>query len=952
MKHPIIRIALLAALATPALVAATLAQSDDDFDPFVFSDGGTPLDELVPDTDELPPPQPYFDDSIKATVAPETASETTTPLAPVAETAAPSDNPPTIASLVAPSDWKAYDIAGYHFLAPPDWNAVVKSDDGLMLFGGDMATRIGPMFGVIFDNQHMPDEDEDANILSRSEVTMPNGEIYRRVEMTQDIDEQGMLLHLVAYISSDPNEDDDYTIITLGAYNQPYEKHRAVLENILGTLTLPEKVQPARSVALDGLVSFDVPRKWPIHTSGDGEQVSFRTPYYSGYVEIAIRGRLTGEFGLESTVPANATAPEPVEVFGIAATRQSWTGTSAEFWVGASPVVGEYTYYRLSQCLPDGAPIGIITAGAPAFYEDAEFAAAFASIELSTPAGMMTCGARPSPARVPAPADTAATTPPAQRPAQSPAQSPAQPPAPLTHVDTGKSSSSSSVATSAPDPVQSTPVTTMPPPVASAPVGVLIDIEGASFVLPEGWVTTLDSPSDKMFESPDGQVTILAFWWFPDEPLTGYEDDISVKHVMIDHESVTRISSRIAERFSVMNVSERARGDEKRFIFTVESDALGLERLQALNEALVQNLRLQPALDPDWREETNVAPVPATQPAPVVARPTPIPVPAATSLPRSVRFGTSGVGRWQGENVTLSNPGSGGSNGAGVLDAMALGDGENGYFLAPADLLGDWHNAVGMQLVLTLKSGNGSYYGPYDDDGRGDIYIENGAMSASFGFDHPVGFQWTTQTVMFDDPRWQLSGGARSVRDVLANVTRFDVRAEYLNGDTRSAMASIDWLGAAGIAPPQQPAGTGKRPGADPGWQSYSNTRFGTQISYPTHLFAPMPPPENNDGRSFSGIDGGQKFYVFGQFNIDALGIPALMDRDISLGGYNRITYKTSGNDWYVFSGYVGKNIFYHKVLVDTRNEVLHVFEITYPAALKAAYDQVVTDMAASFSRP
>lgn len=180
---------------------------------------------------------------------------------------------------------------------------------------------------------------------------------------------------------------------------------------------------------------------------------------------------------------------------------------------------------------------------------------------------------------------------------------------------------------------------------------------------------------------------------------------------------------------------------------------------------------------------------------------------APPKAPDRVSFGTTGTGQWKGEFVTLINPGPDGSSVKGELEAIALGDGENGYFLAPDTVLGDWRGTEALQLVLRIKSGNGSYYNPYTDGGRGDLFLQSNDMSASIEFDHPVGTDWTIQTVSFDDPRWRVSG-APSVHSLLANVTRFDVRAEYLNGDTRAAMASIDWIPANSKAAPTDVDGT------------------------------------------------------------------------------------------------------------------------------------------------
>ncbi|SHJ22160.1 Uncharacterized membrane protein [Shimia gijangensis] len=773
MKFFVPRITLIAALSTSMLALSGFAQSDDEFDAFGVTADGTTLDELVPETDELPPPQPYFEDAADAAPA-TTPTEATAPLMnePTEQSEAPSDMAPGFATFDAPSNWVSHEIKGFHFKAPPDWKVVVDKKDSLVLFAGDMATRTGATITVMFD-RHRPMDDDEGELLSQSDVRMPNGEIYLRAETA--LKQGDVAIRATAYSSSETNEDDDYTTIALAAMNQPYEHSAEILESILGTLVMPETYVKPRDEGLGGMVSFDLPKGWSVHHARDDQQVSFRSQYYSGYGEVATGHWITDEGGLDSVVTEHASAPETAQIFGYPATRQTWQGSTPEFYAGAAIVMGEYTYYRLTQCLSNGEPVAVMLAGAPDFLGGEDLAAVLASVELNLPDGITDCPAEPSKTPV------SVQSTPLDSDTQVPATAPSQAEASMPLV-----------------------------------MGTAIDVEGVTFVLPEGWETTYDTPADKMFQSPDGRTTILAFWWFPDEPLTGYDDDVTVKNVMIDHESVTQIMSKIGDLKSVLNVSERARSDEKRFIFTVESNELSLDELNALNETLIKNLRLQPALDPNWQAPQ---PTSTSSPLPAPEEDTASPGASARNGHADVRFGNSGLGKWRGEHVTLSNPGSGSPSDDGELEASALGDGKNGYFLAPNHVLGDWRGTESLRLVLRVKSGNGTYYSPYIDGGRGDIFLQSGTMSASIEFDHPVGTEWTTQIVRFDDPRWRVSG-ASSVQELLVNVTRFDVRAEYLNGDTRMSMAKIDWIAAQDVSElatteavnqPTTPAGSGER---------------------------------------------------------------------------------------------------------------------------------------------
>lgn len=146
--------------------------------------------------------------------------------------------------------------------------------------------------------------------------------------------------------------------------------------------------------------------------------------------------------------------------------------------------------------------------------------------------------------------------------------------------------------------------------------GNAIDVEGVTFRLPAGWVAQNDSPGDKLFSSPDGRWTLLSFWWFPDEPLLGYDDITAVENMIIDHEPVTRIHVAMGDRLSIQNVTERARSDGKRFIFTIEGEGASAAEVQAMHDRLVATLHLQGGFDPALRVGPAAAPQPGSAPTP------------------------------------------------------------------------------------------------------------------------------------------------------------------------------------------------------------------------------------------------------------------------------------------------------------------------------------------------
>jgi hypothetical protein len=128
-------------------------------------------------------------------------------------------------------------------------------------------------------------------------------------------------------------------------------------------------------------------------------------------------------------------------------------------------------------------------------------------------------------------------------------------------------------------------------------------------------------------------------------------------------------------------------------------------------------------------------------------------------------------------------------------------------------------------------------------------------------------------------------------------------------------------------------------------WTTYFNARFGTTIDYPDR-FRPGRPPDNNDGLSFIAADGAT-LSVWGSLNIeerDIAGLEASLRENPQAG--EQITYRASGANWLVLSGTRGDRIFYQRHLLSHRNEIINAFEISYPAALRAHYDSIVTRLA------
>jgi hypothetical protein len=126
-------------------------------------------------------------------------------------------------------------------------------------------------------------------------------------------------------------------------------------------------------------------------------------------------------------------------------------------------------------------------------------------------------------------------------------------------------------------------------------------------------------------------------------------------------------------------------------------------------------------------------------------------------------------------------------------------------------------------------------------------------------------------------------------------------------------------------------------------YKKYCNGRFGFCVEYPED-FGMEPVPTNNDGRVFYDGEG---------FRMSANGIDNVMDETLKSEmlsqeqNFDTISYRTSGNNWYVLSGLKGNEIIYLKTFVG-KGAINHL-HISYPSRMKAEYESIVTRISRSF---
>ena len=130
-------------------------------------------------------------------------------------------------------------------------------------------------------------------------------------------------------------------------------------------------------------------------------------------------------------------------------------------------------------------------------------------------------------------------------------------------------------------------------------------------------------------------------------------------------------------------------------------------------------------------------------------------------------------------------------------------------------------------------------------------------------------------------------------------------------------------------------------------YHTYTNTRFGFSVQYPTS-FIEGPAPTNNDGREFSNEES----------TIVASGshINIIEDNETIEKYYNQalenvsgsVAYQRVGNDWYVLSYKSGSNTVYQKAMIN--DDCIFTLIITYPGSQQEKYDEMVTQIADTFT--
>lgn len=138
-------------------------------------------------------------------------------------------------------------------------------------------------------------------------------------------------------------------------------------------------------------------------------------------------------------------------------------------------------------------------------------------------------------------------------------------------------------------------------------------------------------------------------------------------------------------------------------------------------------------------------------------------------------------------------------------------------------------------------------------------------------------------------------------------------------------------------------------------WARYEDPQFGFSADLPYGAFEPL--EEEGQGLTLGEVGGNGQISIYGG-DANGLTLDVFAERLTSGNEVRSITYRAEGNSWFVLSGFYEPEtggeplIFYTKVLLSADRQTFSAFEISYDADEKAYYDELVSRIEDSFTRP
>ncbi|MDP4034276.1 MAG: hypothetical protein Q8P60_15785 [Pseudorhodobacter sp.] len=808
-----------------------------------------------------------------------------------------------LAQSQAPADWNAYEFRGFRFSLPPGWIEMERSDEQLILFGGDPEKRTGPGFGLMLSNRPMSIF-PPGGATETGQVTFANGQIFRRIEASET-PQPGFAINGDILISLLPVSGDNNLIVLQSSYNEPLGQHRAMFDQILASMELPTSGEMVRKPVLGGAFLAPLPQGWETGSYNDDEVLTYRYKGLHGEYSLFRHAADSAKGFLDKWYIPDGVQPLPVMMLGQSALLYEWSH-DPKFLADGTDDDAITRVYVFETCLPGPATASISLTGLPSFYDAMPVQSLIDAMDLFPGAGAAPCGAAnlPKGAVIGAP-------------------------------EKGRRSDSGFT----------TYVTSTDQDGWTAH-----EFAGHAFALPTGWTGGDNGQGAEVYLSSTGQYQITFTHMVQAPAPRGIRAEVRLadgtrflRLKEVEGETLVSLSPIRPEGHLVIGVTG-GRIDNDTFLDILATLRLAAVPLAEPQSAAALNGLLEYSVPDGWyalvdadsltlmaadgRGFLTVAKGQAVLP----------PYGLAVQVPpgRLGSFAASHFKQW----TEYGWPGT----------ALEFMDGDQ-----PAE---GWHylnvlrGCLPGQEPVALSWGGISRFlngETLTDLKRGLVFTWPEVMeecqleNAGVGQASVAAAPEATSPTPIPAPSPEPEAGAP-----VATAPTVTPPVKTAPQPTRQAQAPL--------APPPPPPVVVDEPRPDPdiftegegGYTLYQNARYGTFISFPGSYYSPKPAPDSGDGRTFVSADGASRFVVFAQYNALDLSQAEMMQDDRATGGYDDVTYQKAGEGWYVLSGHAAGDIYYRKVILDPSG-LVQVFEITYPSSLKREFDPVVTYMVQSF---
>ncbi len=123
------------------------------------------------------------------------------------------------------------------------------------------------------------------------------------------------------------------------------------------------------------------------------------------------------------------------------------------------------------------------------------------------------------------------------------------------------------------------------------------DLGEASFEAPGDWqIISEIREQDVTLLSPDGRITLMAFWWIADEPLLGWDDEVETAAIRIAGRPATFVHRLSGNWRTMLAVLDEPRAEDGyRLLFNISGEGVPAEELRQLLTAILDRVSLDGA---------------------------------------------------------------------------------------------------------------------------------------------------------------------------------------------------------------------------------------------------------------------------------------------------------------------------------------------------------------------